>query len=57
MTLVPLLPIFHRLNRQYFDGLLVKGTQPIVSVRWSDARLRNTAGFYRHKKRVVGKSV
>tara|TARA_Y100001968_G_scaffold275985_1_gene270039 strand:- start:13884 stop:14432 length:549 start_codon:yes stop_codon:yes gene_type:complete len=54
MTLVPLLPIFHRFNREYFDGLLVKGDEPIVSVRWSDGRLKNTAGFYKRGHRVAG---
>ncbi len=57
MPLIPLLPIFHRFNRQFFDGLLVKGTKPLVSVRWSDGRLRNTAGFYRHSKRLGGQKV
>ncbi len=47
MSLVPLLPIFHRFNRKYFDGLLVQGFKPLVSVRWSDRKLRNTAGLYR----------
>ena len=54
MTLVPLLPIFHRFNREYFDGLLVKEDEPIVSVRWSDGRLTNTAGFYKRGPRVLG---
>ncbi len=47
MPLVPLLPIFHRFNREFFSGSLVKGVTPLVSLRWSDGRLRNTAGFYR----------
>ncbi len=47
MTLLPLLPLFHRFNREYFDGLLTNDADPIVSVRWSDGRLRNTAGLYR----------
>ena len=54
MTLVPLLPIFHRLNREYFDGLLVNALEPIVSVRWSDGRLTNTAGFYRRGPGIIG---
>ena len=57
MSLIPLLPIFHRLNRQYFDGLLVNDCKPVVSVRWSDGRLKNTAGFYRHGKRTGGKRI
>ncbi len=55
MPLVPLLPLFHRFNRQYFDGSLVKDAKPIVSLRWSDGRLRNTAGLYRHRSKVGGK--
>jgi len=47
MPLVPLLPLFHRFNREYFDGLLVQDASPLVSIRWSDGRLRNTAGLYR----------
>ena len=57
MPLIPLLLIFQRFNRQYFDGLLLKGSKPIVSVRWSDGRLRNTAGFYRHGRRSSGKKL
>ncbi|WP_320663618.1 SprT family zinc-dependent metalloprotease [Prochlorococcus sp. MIT 1223] len=56
MPLLPLLPIFHRLNREYFDGLLVKEHEPIVSVRWSDGRLRNTAGFYQRGPSVAGRN-
>jgi len=48
MPLVPLLPIFHRLNREHFEGSLVVQSQPVLAVRWSDGRLRKTAGFYRH---------
>ena len=54
MTLLPLLPIFHKFNREYFDGLLVKQNVPIVSVRWSDGRLKNTAGFYKRSPSVLG---
>ncbi|AAQ00883.1 MULTISPECIES: SprT family zinc-dependent metalloprotease [Prochlorococcus] len=57
MPLIPLLPIFHRFNRDYFDGLLVKDDKPIVSIRWSDGRLRNTAGFYRNGIMAGGKRV
>ena len=52
MPLEPLLPIFHRLNREYFDGVLTFGSKPILSLRWSDARLRKTAGFYRRGPNV-----
>jgi len=52
MPLVPLLPIFHSFNREYFDGSLTVGAQPLLSLRWSDGRLRKTAGFYRRGPRV-----
>ena len=55
MPLVPLLPIFHRLNREHFDGLLSNGIKPIVSVRWSDGKLRNTAGLYRRSSVFGGR--
>ena len=47
MPLEPLLPLFHRLNREHFEGTLTRGHQPLLAVRWSDGRLRRTAGFYR----------
>ena len=47
MPLLPLLPIFHRLNREHFDGTLAIDGQPLSSVRWSDGRMSRTAGFYR----------
>ncbi len=56
MTLVPLLPIFHDLNRTHFDESLTRAAQPIVSVRWSDGRLRKTAGFYRRHTSLLGHS-
>ena len=52
MPLEPLIPIFHRFNREYFDGLLTFSSQPIVNLRWSDGRLRKTAGFYRRASNV-----
>ena len=54
MPLVPLLPLFHYFNREYFDEALTIGSKPIVSVRWSDGRLRRTAGFYRRRQRFHG---
>ncbi len=48
MPIVPLLPIFHRLDREHFDSSLTFQSQPHLAVRWSDGRLRKTAGFYRH---------
>ena len=56
MTLVPLLPIFHDLNRTHFDESLTRGSKSIVSVRWSDGRLRKTAGFYRRRTNLLGQS-
>ncbi len=50
MPLVPLLPLFHDFNRQHFEESLTVGSKPIVSVRWSDGRLRKTAGFYRRSQ-------
>ncbi len=55
MSLVPLLPLFHRFNREFFDGALVVGSKPLLSLRWSDGRLRKTAGFYRSGFIDVGK--
>ena len=56
MTLVPLLPIFHDFNRKYFNRTLTIASQPKVSVRWSDGRLRKTAGFYRRRTNLLGQS-
>ena len=53
MPLEPLLPLFHRLNREHFDGCLVRGTGPLVALRWSDGRMRKTAGFYRRGPAVA----
>jgi len=47
MPIEPLLPLFHRLNREHFDGGLVRGGQALVALRWSDARMTRTAGLYR----------
>ncbi len=54
MPLIPLLPIFHRLSREHFGGSLVKESKPILGLRWSDGRLRKTAGLYRRTSRVFG---
>ena len=50
MPIIPLLPIFHRFNKQYFEKSLTANQQPLVKVRWSDNRLKTTAGFYKRKK-------
>ncbi|WP_320666744.1 SprT family zinc-dependent metalloprotease [Prochlorococcus sp. MIT 1307] len=52
MPLVPLLPLFHYFNREHFEEALTLGSKPMVSVRWSDGRLRKTAGFYRRTQKI-----
>ena len=49
MPLAPLLPLYHRLNREHFEGSLASadGTS-LVNVRWSDGRMRRSAGLYRY---------
>lgn len=47
MPLEPLLPLFHRLDRQYFDGALGSLVNPSLQLRWGDGRLNRTAGLYR----------
>ena len=54
MPVVPLLPHFHILNREHFDGSLTRKSIPLVSIRWSDGRLRKTAGMYRRKSFLGG---
>ena len=53
MPIIPLLPLFHRLNKQYFEKSLTVNQEPLVKVRWSDNKLKTTAGFYK-RKRVNG---
>ena len=47
LPLEPLLPLFHRLNREHFEGALAPRDQALVSVRWSDGRMTRCAGIYR----------
>ena len=54
MSLIPVLPLFIKLNRQYFQNSLLEKGVPKVSVRWSDGRMRTTAGMYRRKTNVFG---
>ena len=54
MSLIPVLPLFLELNRQYFQSSLFEKGVPIVSVRWSDGRMRTTAGIYRRKTNFFG---
>ncbi len=54
MALIPLLPLFHNFNREYFNGTLTSASKPLVAVRWSDGKLRKTAGFYRRGPKLNG---
>jgi len=47
VPLEPLPPLFHRLNREHFEGSLSPDGRPLVALRWSDGRLTRTAGLYR----------
>jgi hypothetical protein len=47
LPIEPLLPLFHRLNREHFQGSLAPGGRSLVSLRWSDGRMTRTAGLYR----------
>ncbi|MFQ6537686.1 MULTISPECIES: SprT family zinc-dependent metalloprotease [Aphanothece] len=55
MPLEPLLPLFHRLNREHFEGSLAPGGAPLVDLRWSDGRMRRTAGLYRRGRHADGR--
>ena len=50
MAVIPLLPLFHKFNTLHFNNSLVIDFEPIVKVRWSDNRLKTTAGFYKRSK-------
>ncbi len=54
MSLVPLLPLFHSFNREYFENALTVDSRPLVTLKWSDGRLRKTAGLYRSSKNMLG---
>jgi hypothetical protein len=54
LPLEPLLPLFHQLNREHFEGTLVVGDRPLVALRWSDGRLTRTAGLYRRWAAAAG---
>ena len=54
MSLIPVLPLFQKLNRQFFQNSLLDNGVPRVSVRWSDGRMRTTAGMYRRKINFLG---
>jgi len=57
MSLIPVLPLFLKFNRQYFQNSLVENGVPSVSLRWSDGRMRTTAGLYRRKTNFFGVQV
>ena len=54
MSLIPVLPLFLELNRKFFQNSLFEKGVPKVSVRWSDNRMRTTAGIYRSKTNCFG---
>ena len=54
MSLIPVLPLFIKLNREYFQNSLFDKGVPRVSVHWSDGRMRTTAGMYRRKTNLFG---
>jgi hypothetical protein len=57
VLLEPLPPLFHRLNREHFEGTLVRGGRPLVDLRWSDGRLTRTAGLYRRGRLADGRAL
>jgi len=54
MPLEPLLPLFHRLDREHFGSTLAPGGRPLVDLRWSDGRMNRTAGLYKRGRRADG---
>lgn len=57
MPLEPLLPLFHRLDREHFGGALAPGGRPLLDLRWSDGRMSRTAGLYRRGRRRDGSAL
>ena len=53
----PLLPLFHRLNREHFGGALAPEGRPLASARWSDGRMRRSAGLYRFGRHADGREL
>ena len=49
MAVIPLLPIFVKFNRLFFENSLIINQEPIVKLKWSDNRLKTTAGIYKRK--------
>ena len=54
MSLIPVLPLFLKLNREFFQNSLLEKGVPRVSVRWSDGRMSTTAGMYKRKTNFFG---
>ncbi|MFM7547333.1 MAG: SprT family zinc-dependent metalloprotease [Cyanobacteriota bacterium] len=54
MPLEPLLPLFHRLDREHFGGSLAPQGRGLVELRWSDGRMGRTAGLYRRGRHADG---
>ena len=50
MAVIPLMPIFHKFNNLFFEGTLTINQEPIVKLKWSDNRLKTSAGFYKRIK-------
>ena len=50
MTVIPLIPIFYKFNKMFFENSLIRNQKPLVHLRWSDNRLKTTAGIYKRKK-------
>ena len=50
MAVIPLLPLFHNFNKSFFANSLAINFEPVVKVRWSDNRLKTTAGYYKRSK-------
>jgi hypothetical protein len=57
VPLEPLLPLFHRLDREHFDGSLAREGRPLADLRWSDGRLTRTAGLYRRGLHADGREL
>ncbi len=57
VPLEPLLPLFHRLDREHFEGSLAPMGRRLVELRWSDGRMCRTAGLYRRGHHSDGREL